>query len=56
MQGQEGEELRHVASVGFRRIVGEMALDAKISEPVIDRLADIGRGLNGWRLAPLHHA
>ena len=43
MAGEEGEELGDVALIGLRRIGRELALDGEISEPVLDRLADVAR-------------
>ena len=43
MAGEEGEELDDVPLIGFRRVGRELALDSKISEPVLDRLADVRR-------------
>jgi len=41
--GEEGEELADVAAIGFRGVGGELALGRKISEPILDRLADVRR-------------
>ena len=41
--GEEGEELGDVSGVGFRGVGRELALDGEISEPILDRLADVRR-------------
>jgi hypothetical protein len=46
---EEGEELRDVAAIGFRRVRRELALDREIGEPVLDRLTEIGRPLDPRR-------
>ena len=48
-RGDEGEELADVALVDFGRVRRELALDRKIGEPVLDRLAQVRRALNPLR-------